>query len=331
LPKESILSKSNAEVGSFKVSYDEKKINLLINVIDKVNNPGDGVEVFIDRKNKKENKISGDVKSYKLERAGISTNNGLTDAVKNNADGYVIEVALPMNSGLLNTDKIIGMDLRVNTSDEITCWNDPVNSVAKKTENYGKVKLGMGPEYTEAINGTPTIDGEMDALWQKATSFNTKVVPGTGNAVSAKVRTMWDENNVYLYAEVTDPVLSATSINPWEQDSLEEFIDQNYARTAVYQDDDAQYRVNYKNEKTFTGAGIIDKFATATKVVSGGYVVETAVPLTKIKGKKGTLIGFDIQINDDNGKGIRTGQSNWNDTTGTAWQTTAVFGVLQMK
>jgi endo-1,4-beta-xylanase len=308
LPNEIIMSKSNAALGSFKVSYDDKRLNLLISVFDKAANPDDSVEVFIDWKNKKENKISSDVKSFKLARSTINKADGLAGAVKNNKDGYVIEVALPLDPGLLNTDKIIGLDLRVNTGNEIVCWNDPTDSVSEKTENYGKVKLGKGPEYSEAIAGTPTIDGEMDPSWQKANSFNTKVVLGTGKVASAKVRTMWDENNVYLYAEVTDPVLSAISVNPWEQDSLEVFIDQNYARTPVYQDDDAQYRANYKNVKTFTGAGVIDKFRTATKIVPGGYVVEAAVPLTKVKGKKGKLIGFDIQINDDNGKGWTTAE-----------------------
>lgn len=184
-------------------------------------------------------------------------------------------------------------------------------------------------EYTEAIKGTPVIDGIMDPIWEKANVVNTKPVINP-EAATAKIRTMWDTDYLYVYAEITDRVLNAVNSDMWQQDSFEVFIDQNFGRSLSYEEDDAQYRVSYKNIISGMGKVELALFKSAAEVVQDGYVVEIAVPLSKVKGSPNNLIGVDFQVNDDNGSGTRTGQSHWNDTTNTAWQSTAVFGTVKL-
>jgi hypothetical protein len=45
----------------------------------------------------------------------------------------------------------------------------------------------------------------------------------------------------------------------------------------------------------------------------------------------GAIIGFDFQVNDDQGSGKRDSISKWNDPTNDSWQSTAGFGVLIFK
>jgi endo-1,4-beta-xylanase len=182
-----------------------------------------------------------------------------------------------------------------------------------------------------AGRGTPAIDGFADVAWSGAGEISTATwVEGTSGA-TAKVKTLWDSGHLYIFATVTDPVLSDASANPWEEDSIEIFVDQNNAKTANYQADDGQYRVNYLNVQSFGGAASADKFRTATRLVPGGYVVEAAITLDVIQPQIGTLIGFDFQVNDDGqGTGTRTSVVTWNDPTGQSYQNTSRFGVLRL-
>ena len=43
---------------------------------------------------------------------------------------------------------------------------------------------------------------------------------------------------VYVLIKVNDTQLDKGSANPWEQDSIEVFIDENNAKTTFYEDDD---------------------------------------------------------------------------------------------
>jgi len=93
--------------------------------------------------------------------------------------------------------------------------------------------------------GTPKIDGEMDEIWKSTEEYLTdSYVQGTkGKVAYAKFRVLWDETSIYVYAEVFDSLLNKENSNPWEQDSIEIFIDENNSKGSSYDSDDAQYRV----------------------------------------------------------------------------------------
>ena len=52
---------------------------------------------------------------------------------------------------------------------------------------------------------------------------------------------MWDQNNLYLFVDVTDDVLKNDAGNPWDNDSVEVYIDATNSKTTSYGPTDYQY------------------------------------------------------------------------------------------
>ena len=94
-----------------------------------------------------------------------------------------------------------------------------------------------------------------------------------------------------------------------------------------------QWRVGAKGSDDLSGSGPsytknASKFQGASKITDNGYLVEMKVPFTEIVPMVGAKIGFEIQVNDDNGMGSRTGIVCWNSPTGESWQYTDVLGIV---
>ncbi|WP_160690586.1 sugar-binding protein [Clostridium sp. C2-6-12] len=186
---------------------------------------------------------------------------------------------------------------------------------------------------SDAIKGTPTIDGETDSIWNNAKTISTDILAdGSVNTegAKAKIKTMWDENYIYVLADVTDSKLDKSNPTPYMQDSFETFIDENLGKTSYYEKDDAQYRVNFDNEASFSANCDKTKFKSATKKTATGYIVEEAIPLKTIKGSAGTKIGLEFQVNDVFDKSNRV-MSKWSNTSGEAYKDTSTFGEVTLK
>jgi endo-1,4-beta-xylanase len=148
------------------------------------------------------------------------------------------------------------------------------------------------------------------------------------NGATAKVWLLWDENALYVYAEVADSVLSAASNTVYLQDSIEIFLDENNHKTYFYEPDDGQYRVSFENTTSFGSTGDVDGFDSVAVVIDGGYAVEVYLPFRTIVASDGAVLGFDFQVNDDQGSGVRDSISKWNDETNDSWQSTTGYGVI---
>jgi endo-1,4-beta-xylanase len=191
------------------------------------------------------------------------------------------------------------------------------------------------PEYVEANRsvaryGTPVIDGETDSVWSKAPALPVNRYQLAWQGAAGTARVLWDEKNLYVLIYVNDSQLDKVNVNPWEQDSVEVFVDENNEKTTFYQEDDGQYRVNYENTATFNPEGINNGFESAAKVKGSNYVVEMKIPFRSITPEANMQIGFDAQINDAK-SGSRQSAATWNDITGNGYQDTSVYGVLTLK
>lgn len=188
------------------------------------------------------------------------------------------------------------------------------------------------PEAIEAnaVRGTIKVDGIIEEQWDNAEVIQVDVYTLNSIGAQGTVKTMWDSEYLYILAEVTDTNLNSVNENPWEQDSLEIFVDENMARTRTYEDDDVQYRVNYENVVTINGGPEDSELITVTTITTDGYVVEMAIPFLLGAPEVGSAIGFDAQINDDQGSGARDSMVNWNDLTGNGWQSTEGYGTLKL-
>lgn len=182
-----------------------------------------------------------------------------------------------------------------------------------------------------AVAGTPVIDGEEDDVWATAPVIlaNTKPNGQTEQAAIAEVRTLWDHDYLYVYADVADSELNNTSSNPWEQDSVEVFLSETMHRGAEYTSGDGQYRVTYEGNESFKSSGMGEGFESSAKVVDGGYIVELMIPFRVIEPAAGAVVGFDVQINDASSGSPRR-LTVWSDLKANGYNTTENWGELTL-
>lgn len=303
--------------GSFKTLWDEDNLYLFIEVMDESFNENDKVEVFI-----------GEDTKLTFNRNGEATEN--INFILNEIDGgYIIEAAVALENLDIGNSILFDMRYTDSETDAILSWNDVSHEQDETRENLGRLVLAEEMRITEAIYGTPVIDGEMDEIWESANIIYTdRDIEGTDGSI-AEVRTLWDENKLYIYAKVTDSLLSKESNDAHQQDSIEIFIDQYNDKTETYGPDDAQYRINFDNELSFGENASEQYIESATTITDYGYIVELALDLYLINPEAGGNIGFDVQVNnDENGDGNRDNVTIWNDVSGNSYMDQSGLGVL---
>nr|WP_154892997.1 endo-1,4-beta-xylanase [Paenibacillus xylanexedens] len=180
-----------------------------------------------------------------------------------------------------------------------------------------------------AFYGTPSLDGSVDSIWSKAPELKLDTKQMAWSGATGTARVLWDDDNLYVLAQVRDDQLDKTNPNVWEQDSVEVFVDENNGKTSSFQDDDGQYRVNFENLATFNPAEIAAGFESKVSVSGTNYTVEMKIPFKKVKPANNAKIGFDAQINDAK-EGNRISVNAWNDASGQGYQDTSVFGELTL-
>jgi enterochelin esterase-like enzyme len=175
-----------------------------------------------------------------------------------------------------------------------------------------------------AAFGTPVIDGKVDEIWSKVQPVKPQYISGnTDTTVTFKA--LWDDNALYILAEVKDNELTARSDNPPNQDSLEIFLDENNDKVQDYGVDDLHLRVNYENKQS-VDIGNAERFYTSTSKTEDGYIIEARIAFQS-KPSNGKVLGFELQINDAKGNN-RVGSLNVFDSTGTAWINVSKFGEI---
>jgi len=187
--------------------------------------------------------------------------------------------------------------------------------IKKKTNN----KIGY------AKRGSPVVDGEEDEAWRDAEGMKVDYYLA-GNGSTGVGKALWDDGNLYVLVKVKEATLSSKSKNAYEHDSVEIFVDERNNKSKSYEDDDAQYRLDYENQFSFRGNPAA--FESATKLTGEGYNVEIRIPFRFAKPESGLALGFDLQVNDDNGSGARTSYAKWNDPTNESFRNTSGFGKL---
>ncbi|HEU5140443.1 MAG TPA: endo-1,4-beta-xylanase [Bacillales bacterium] len=304
---------------SFRTQWNKNHLYVLAHVQDDSYNLEDTVAVFMSE--------NGEPQKFALKRDGRSD---ADYAVTRTMDGYTVEAEIPLSQPVAVGDQV-NFDIRVKEADQnnlMFSWNDTNNNQEDSTAGYGILNLLSTIKISKTFFGTPEIDAQMDDVWENASVLSTNTWVMGKDGATAKFRTLWDDGYLYVYADVTDNLLSAESSAAYQQDSVEIFLDQNNAKTEYYQPDDRQYRVNFKNNQSFAGGASAETFKTATRITDHGYVVEARIKLD-IDPSVGTTFGFDFQVNNDaDGDGTRDSVVTWNDPTGQSYQNTSRLGVL---
>ncbi len=177
--------------------------------------------------------------------------------------------------------------------------------------------------------GSPIIDGNIDGIWDEAKNLVPKY-NSSNDGTKVTFKTMWDDNALYVLAQLKDTELSVASTNPYEQDSIEIFVDENNDKSKEFGVDDLQFRINYENTKT-ADKGDINRLYSQTKLVDGGYIIEARIEfLHKENMKNDQVLGIELQINAAKGAS-RVGTLNVFDGTNSAWNDTSLFGNIVLK
>lgn len=327
------IYRDGSEAARFKALWSEDKLYVLADVYQTEMYDSDTVELFVDENNGKTASYEADDRHYILARSSGKKTEDADYKVKTIDGGYRVEASVPIAQGSLG--KELGFDIRIvsgEAGDEWVSWNDTTGSQNSDTSKFGTLLLNEGVQLAQAAYGTPVVDAVYDEVWSRTEPFETgRWVIGSSGA-TAEVRTLWDDGHLYVWAEVTDSFLSKESSNAYEQDSIELFVDPNNGRTELYEDGDGQYRINYDNEQSYNPAALTGSMVSATRLTDSGYIVEASIELDPSFLKKDGLLGFDIQVNnDEDGDGDRDSVSIWNDTSGNSYMNTALYGLLELK
>ncbi|MGN7357206.1 endo-1,4-beta-xylanase [Paenibacillus sp. SAF-054] len=319
---------------TYKTLWDAGHLYLWVDVDDATVNGNDSVEVYIDGNNGKTSAYEADDKKYTFRRSGANPHKPAEYNVVKMEKGYRIEAAIPVDG--TQTGKEIGFDVRIRdrsgSAEELASWNDIHHRQDTDTSGFGVLTMVEGPRTAKAVKGTAVIDGNIDDIWNKAEQIVTDRWVSGSSGSTAKVRTLWDDHRLYVLAEVTDSLVTKRSANSWEQDSVEIFVDQNNARASSYDSDDGQYRVNFDNEPSVNPGSLGANLTSAAKRTPTGYIIEAAVDWVGTPPKAGSLIGFDVQVNNDgNDDGVRDSVAIWNDTSDRTWQNLSNIGLLTLE
>jgi hypothetical protein len=198
---------------------------------------------------------------------------------------------------------------------------------------------GVKDAFYEALTGPD--DGYIQVEWFHHSDVGT---PDDNADLSAKIWGAWDANYLYLYAEVTDDIISLDgATQSYETDCIEMKIDgipddstgslsKDCRFTAIDPSDvPAEDQALCDNLSTFDDA---DKmYARAT--LSGGYILEWAIALDELGGSEtvnaveGGVMGLGFNISDNDGSN-REAAVVWAAKCDDAiWNTVKLHGTLK--
>ncbi|WP_051656770.1 endo-1,4-beta-xylanase [Butyrivibrio sp. AE3004] len=289
--------------------WNEGEVDVKVTVTDSTVDEADSFTVYVDD--------TTEIKAVTVKRSEA-------DATE---DGYEKVVKVAVDNEALSSNKV-KLDVHYTNGDKTFAYGD----TSLNAENGSKYFAETVVKPLLSVNkGTVVVDGKADDdAWKTV-----KAVPlaiNVGAQVSAEAKLLWDDEKLYVLADVKDSVLNKDASQAHEQDSLEVFIDENNNKTSSYQEDDKQYRINYENAHSFNGTKCLEEnMESAVELTEDGYRVEAAFKWTDITPAAGSKVGLELQINDANETGKRIGTLSWADKSGNGWSSTEVFGTILLK
>jgi hypothetical protein len=178
------------------------------------------------------------------------------------------------------------------------------------------------------------IDGTAEDIWSAARQYKISNViyspVESADDLSADYRTMWDQENLYLFVDVRDDVLKNDSDDFYHDDAVEIFINAGNSNTIDY-----QYHFSW--DKTNPSMGELKhnhtegvEFVLVT--ADNGYRLEVKFSwlALRIKPSTGTKIGLDVHVNDDDDGGERDSKLTWRDKRDEAWTNPQALGTAEL-
>lgn len=185
-----------------------------------------------------------------------------------------------------------------------------------------------------AIKGTP--EGISDPLWNNVPSANVdKYMITNESAASATVKSLWDNEYVYLLVDVEDKTISDDT--GFDQFSIEEginvYIDESNDKSADFiPRDDLWIGVDAKGNVLYgDGCDLLHYTKTEHdfKTTDTGYTIYLKIPFSKARTEPG-IIGFEVQLNDDTDNDGSRNYSAFFNQPANAMNSTETWGELAL-
>lgn len=282
--------------------WNENGLLLKVNVTDNSNDGDqDFITVYLDEENTAAS--GGKPKVIKVLRTEADSYNG----------GYNAEIVVPLTEQYFG--KKIGLDVVVTNGDGKKAYlNDVMGLQESTTEHYAEAILK--PAYSNITKGTATVDGEQEDVWKTANVF--WLNENSGVKLAAKTKLLWDEQKLYLLAEV-----QAESMDG--EVGLEIYLDEDHGAGKTYEKDDKWYRITSENAVTCDGEKADAKnVESSVKKFGNGYVFEVAIAWTDLAPKVYSQIGLELKVTGADG------ELSWFDESGEAITSPAHFGELAL-
>jgi hypothetical protein len=224
-------------------------------------------------------------------------------------------------------------------------WHVPADQEIRSDYLIGVTAVGNEPivDYSDSPfavvppgqESVITVDGYKDAFYSLLTGAEDGMllIPScacndNGAArdkadVSVTIWTAWDADWLYVYEEAADDTVSASSVNRWEEDCLELYVDPLPNDPTVNSIWNA--RLTALTVQT-PGALADDNLNTVAdeskqlvrRIIPGGYALELKIRWTAIASLSetvypipGTVIGLAVMQHDNDGRGRRQASVEW--------------------
>ena len=179
----------------------------------------------------------------------------------------------------------------------------------------------------------------------------TRIIP---LGLSAIFKTLYDDTYFYVFVEVQDSVIDY-EFSDWQGDGVEIYLDGDYSHGTAYDGvNDNQIRITVDDVALADIDSSLPVDGTVFKVLltDGGYNIEAAFPLEALQihpsedpaplvdadgveipnsgVAPNNIIGFEMQINDNDAGGTRETMLRWHSDDNNSHQDPSLFGQARL-
>lgn len=175
------------------------------------------------------------------------------------------------------------------------------------------------------------VDGIIEDLWSEIEAIPVQNVSWGENGATGSFKAYWDKSELYILVEVSDTTPDTKATKFSRKDCVEVFLNENGNKPAEYGPGDCHYKISRAGEIELGNGGSEDLISYAVSDAEDSYKVEIGIPFTVLKPRFGSMIGFDVRINDSQNDQYRDYMTQWSDTSMYTYSDLSKIGTLNLK